>query len=159
MKLKLHIIAGCTAFAAFITLWVSTSAQEKRPEVTSRTIAYNASCETVLQGTVLAYAENPPRTPIGAHVTVQTGSGTVEVHLGPASYLRANHFSLAPGDSVRFVGMISREGAQVVFLARIAQKGSQVIAIRSTQGFLLARGAPRCMSKEQRAQPQEAGPR
>jgi len=39
-----------------------------------------------------------------------------------------------------------------VLLARIAQKGSQTIAIRSTRGFLLATGATRSLSKEQRAQ-------
>ena len=106
----------------------------------------------VVQGTVLNYSENSMSRPNEAHVTVQTPTGPVDVHLGPSSYLRSHHFSLATGDSVRFVGAMSSADTGSVLLARIAQKGSQAIAIRSAQGFLLATGATRSLSNEQRAQ-------
>ena len=83
---------------------------------------------------------------------VQTPTGPVDVHLGPSSYLRANHFSLTAGDSVRILGSMSSADTGSVLLARIAQKAGQTIAIRSTQGFLLATGATRGMSNEQRMQ-------
>ena len=60
--------------------------------------------------------------------------------------------TLATGDSVRFVGAMRSADTGSVLLARIAQKGSQAIAIRSVQGFLLATGATRSLSNEQRAQ-------
>ena len=154
MNLRTQFLSCCTTLGMFLTLSVSLRAQQARPAVTPRTVAYNPVRDTLLQGTVLAFAENSSVPPFGAHVTVETASGTVDVHLGPATYLRAKHFSFAPGDSVRFVGAISRHHEGVVFLARIAQKGSQAITIRSTQGFLLATGAtrraacPKCSTSE-----------
>jgi hypothetical protein len=154
MNLRTQILSCCTALGMFLTLSVSLRAQHARPAVTPRTVAYNPVRETLLQGTVLAFVENSSVPPFGAHVTLETASGTVDVQLGPATYLRAKHFSLAPGDSVRFVGAISRYHEGVVFLARIAQKGNQAITIRSTQGFLLAAGAmrraacPKCSTSE-----------
>src|SRR6516162_6706680 len=136
----LFVVCG-VALAALGAFPLGAGAQETRPAASSRRTAYHAAAETSLQGTVLDYNENSARPPVGAHVTVQTANGTVDVHLGPASYLHANHFSLTPGDSVRFVGAVASTDKGVLFMARIAQKGSQAIAIRSPQGFLLASGA------------------
>ena len=159
MKFRITILSICTAFAASLALSVGVRAQQPRSPTTSRNVAYNPRNETILQGTVLAYTENSSLPLRGAHATVQTPAGAVDVHLGPASYLRANHFSLAPGESIRVVGALSRQGKDTVFLARAAQSTGRTIAIRSTRGFLLARSAPRAMSKELRAQTQEVGPR
>src|SRR5438874_7340256 len=89
-----------------------TAAQEKsarraaRPAaVEVRAAAYDAKRESVLEGTVLSYAETSQSAPIGAHVLVRTANGSVDVHLGPASYLRASHVSLAAGESVKFAGV------------------------------------------------------
>jgi hypothetical protein len=150
--MKTLLVAYGVALAALGAFPFGAEAQETRPARTSRRAAYHAAAETSLQGTVQEYNENSARPPVGAHVTVQTANGTVEVHLGPASYLHANHFSLAPGDSVRFIGAMASTDKGVLFMARIAQKGSQAIAIRSPQGFLLATGAARTMPREQRAQ-------
>jgi len=88
---------------------------------------------------------------MGAHVTVQTASGTVDVHLGPASYLRSNHFSLAAGESVRLVGVSVQTKGGNVFLARMAQHGTQAIAVRSPNGFLLANSSARASLQSERA--------
>src|SRR5205823_1670234 len=73
--------------------------------VHARAFAYDAKRETVLEGTVVGYTESAQIAPTGAHATVQTTSGDVDVHLGPASYLQAKHFSLAAGEQVRFAGL------------------------------------------------------
>jgi len=88
---------------------------------------------------------------------VQTATGKVDVHLGPSSYLHANNFALAVGDSVRFIGALSSTPTGSVLLARIAQKGNQALAIRSTKGFLLAASAGRTLPAEQRAQAAQNG--
>src|SRR5260370_31343867 len=62
------------------------------------------SREVSLQGVALGFTENSSTPPLGAHVSVQTSSGTLDVHLGSAKLLQANHFTLAAGDSVRIVG-------------------------------------------------------
>jgi hypothetical protein len=150
MRLKARALIGSAALAAAMLL--STAAQQRSSPVAPRPTAYDTTRETLLQGTVLSYTEDSPLPPIGAHVTVQTSSGTVDVHLGPGSYLRANHFSLSAGDSVRFVGARIRVNNGDVFMARIAQKGDQSIVIRSLRGYLQATAAARTSPQAQRAQ-------
>ena len=152
VNMKIHMLMRCVACAGLMTIAITAGAQERASHASPRAFAYDANREVVVQGTVLEYSENSTLSPIGTHVTVQTSTGTVDVHLGPSSYLRDNYFSLSSGDSVRFVGAMISIGKSNVLLARIAQKGSQAIAIRSTQGFLLAPGATRSLSEEQRAQ-------
>jgi hypothetical protein len=142
---------GTAVLATAILLSSRLPAQE-RPPLAARSTAYSEARETVLQGTVLNYVENSAVAPIGAHVTVQTASGTADVHLGPASFLQANHFSLSAGDSVKFVGMSITTDKGAVFLARIAQKGDQSITIRSPRGFLLAPAAARTVPQPQGSQ-------
>jgi len=113
--------------------------------------AYDLSRETVLQGTVLSFISSAATPPLGARVTLQTASGSVDVHLGPASYLKANQFSLAPGDSVKVVGVGSSTPSGSIFLARVLQKGGQLLVIRSTRGFLMAPAGARALPPAQRA--------
>jgi len=158
MNIRVHMKVGCAALAAAVTLSGTASTQHAQPaqqrdtRISARVTAYDATREVVVNGTVLSYSENSTSRPNGAHVMVQTPTGPVDVHLGPSSYLRANHFSLTAGDSVRILGSMSSADTGSVLLARIAQKAGQTIAIRSTQGFLLATGATRGMSNEQRMQ-------
>ncbi len=150
MKLKACLVIGSAVAAA--VLLSTAAAQQRSSPVSPRPTAYDTTLETRLQGTVLSYTEDSPLPPIGAHVTVRTSGGTVEVHLGPASYLRANHFSLSVGDSVTFVGASVRVNNGDVFLARVVQKGDQFIVIRSLRGYLQTTAAARTLPQAQRAQ-------
>jgi hypothetical protein len=160
MKRRIGTTIGSAALAAAILFSFSTvgGAQQRNAAASSsRSTRYDMARETILQGTVVSYTEASSQPPIGAHVTVETPSGIVDVHLGPASYLRSNHFSLAAGDSVRFVGasIPTKEGN--VFLARIAQHGTQAIAVRSARGFLLAATAARALPQAERSQRAQQG--
>lgn len=157
MKRRVRMIIGCALFGGSITPLISSGAQERSSIVSPRPTVYDTTGEVLLQGTVLSYLEDAPLPPIGAHVTLQTSSGTVDVHLGPASYLRSNHFSLSAGDSVRFVGVSISTNQGSVFLARIAQKGNQSIAIRSPRGFLCPTGPARTLPQAQREQTTQQG--
>jgi len=157
MKLTIGTKIGSAALGAVLLLSAAAGAQQRGPLASSRPAAYDMTRETVLQGTVVTYTESSPVPPIGAHVTVQTESGVVDVHLGPASYLRGNHFSLSAGDSVRFTGVSVPANQGRVFLARIAQKGNQSIAIRSLRGSLHATAAARTLPQAQRAQMTQPG--
>ena len=150
MKLNGRKVIGNAALATAILL-STAAAQQRSPLVSPRSAAYDTTRETICQGTVLSYTEDSPVPPIGAHVTVQTSTGTVDVHLGPASYLRANHFSLSAGDSVRIVGASTAVHGGEIFIARIVQKGQQSIVIRSLRGYLQANGAARTLPEAQRA--------
>jgi hypothetical protein len=75
---------------------------------------------------------------MGAHLTIQTPSGPVDVHLGNAKVLQASHLELNPGDSVRIVGELLALGDSTYFAARVLQKGAQAVAVRNTRGFVLS---------------------
>src|SRR5258708_37415810 len=106
-----------------------------RPQASSmRSLAYDATQETVIEGTVVSYSAEAATPPIGAHVILQTANGAVDLHLGGASYLQANHFSLAKGDSVRVVGVNSAARQGSVFLVRVIQKGGQSLNLRTAKG-------------------------
>jgi hypothetical protein len=150
MRLNGRRVIGSAALATAILL--STAAAQQRSSLVSpRPAAYDTTRETICQGTVLSYTEDSLLPPIGAHVTVQTSSGTVDVHLGPASYLRANHFSLSAGDSVKIVGASIAVNNGDIFVARIAQRGNQSIVLRSLRGYLQATAAARALPQAQRA--------
>ena len=131
---------------AFCLIGTSTLAQKPRSGVLSGKTApgaYDIANDVSLQGTVLKYTENSAAPPIGTHLLLQTSSGNVDVHLGDARLLHLAKLSIKLGSNIRFVGQMDTISTNPVFLARLVQVGPQILAIRSTQGFPLARGATR----------------
>ena len=132
-------IGGAWLAGAVLSCGVaSAQTQQKAHPFSQSTRAYEMSRETVLEGKVLQYPAASTVAPWGARVTVQTGAGIVDVHLGNARLLLANHLTLSTGDTVRIVGENVAYGTSTQFLARLVQKGNQVLAVRSTRGFPLA---------------------
>ena len=129
---------GIVGLAGVVLLAAVAGAQQRAQSVPQGNQSYDVNRETVVEGAVLQYTASSTVAPLGPHVTVQTASGIVDVHLGNARLLEANHFLLAGGDSVRIVGENVPYGTGIQFLARVIQKGNQVLAVRSTRGFPLA---------------------
>jgi hypothetical protein len=129
---------GTVWMCVCLLLATAASAQQSARTVPQRDQAYDMSRETALTGTVVKYTESSSAPPLGAHATVQTSGGLVDVHLGNVRLLNANHFSLASGDNVRIVGENVASGKSLQFVARIIQKGNQTLVVRSTRGFPLA---------------------
>lgn len=125
------------ALAGSLTLCFAVNAQQAVSSDTQLLQTYNANREISLIGTVVKYETASAVPPIGAHVIVQTGSGQVDVHLGNAKVLQANHLELNPGDNIRIVGEPMALGDGTYFAARIVQKGTQAVAVRNVRGFLL----------------------
>lgn len=98
---------------------------------------YSASRETTLEGKVLEYSDTSAAAPVGAHVKLQTASGVVDVHLGNARIVAANHLSLAAGDAVTVTGENVAFGAGTMFAARSIQKGGVSVMLRSKNGMPL----------------------
>ncbi len=133
-----HRWIGIAWLAGAILVSTAANAQQRAQTIPQRNQAYDVSRETVLEGKVIQYTQASTVAPLGPHVTVQTASGVVDVHLGNARMLEANHFTLTSGDSIRIVGENVAFGTGTQFLARVLQKGNQTLAIRSTRGFPLA---------------------
>jgi hypothetical protein len=96
--------------------------------------AYDVARESVISGKIVQYSSAPPR---GARISLQTGSGTIEVHAGNAKLIQASNISLQAGDTVSITGETVTFGNTSVFVARIIQKGSQSATVRSKNGVPL----------------------
>src|SRR5947209_20076804 len=96
--------AGMVWLAGVLLLSSVTSAQQKPQVFPETNRAYETSREVSLQGTVVRFVENSTTAPFGAHVTVQTASGLLDLHLGDARLLDNEHFTLTVGDEIRVIG-------------------------------------------------------
>ena len=158
----LLIVAGVVSLGGVFTSPAEgqerkATAATRKTVTATRQMAYVASRETVVQGTIVKYEETSKATPIGAHAQVQTASGIVDVHLGPSSYLRNNHFSLASGDAVRITGAQATTRQGSVLLARTVQRGSDTIAVRSPRGFVVGAGGTRALAAKNGTQSLKRG--
>lgn len=137
MKSKTRPLLLLFMFAGSLTLGLSSSAQQAKPSDAQLLRTYNANREVSLVGAVVKYESSSAVPPMGAHVTLQTASGQVDVHLGNAKVLESNHLTLNAGDSVRIIGEPMAFGEGTYFAARIVQKGTQAVAVRNAKGFPL----------------------
>jgi hypothetical protein len=137
MKLTNRSKLGIPVLSLSLVFCFSVVAQQSKQTDVRQLQSYDLSREGSLLGTVVKYDSASTVPPLGAHVLIRTTSGQVDVHLGNARVLLANHFELNPGDNVRIVGENLAVGDGIIFAARIVQKGTQAIAVRNTRGFLL----------------------
>src|SRR5271155_1066400 len=106
MTLKIRMLLGSAIFAGAL-LSASFAGAQQQQQTTSAAqanLAYDMNRETMVQGTVLSYTASSMVAPIGPHVTIETSSGTMDVHLGNADRIKANDIFLAVGNSVKIVG-------------------------------------------------------
>jgi len=99
--------------------------------------AYDVARESVISGKILQYSAASTTPPLGARISLQTGSGTMEVHAGNAKVIQASNISLQPGDTVSITGETVAFGDMSIFVARIIQKGAQSVTVRSKNGVPL----------------------
>jgi hypothetical protein len=99
--------------------------------------AYDVARESVISGKIVLYSASSTTPPLGAHISLQTSSGTIDVHAGNAKLIQASNISLQAGDSVSITGETVQFGNSNVFVARVIQKGSQSVALRSKNGVPL----------------------
>ena len=141
MKTNIVIKISGAMLAAGALVCAGAQAQQKTNAVVQQNRAYNLAREVSIQGAVSSFTAKANSAPLGAHVTVQTGSGAVDVQLGDARLLSEKQMTLATGDSIRVIGETVRFGAgSTQFVARLVVKGNQSVALRSTRGFPLKPG-------------------
>jgi hypothetical protein len=136
MKPTIRLLVAPLMLAGALSIYIPVGAQQATQSVAQRLQSYDVKREVNLLGTVVKYDAASSAPPIGAHLLLQTSSGQVDVHLGNAKVLQANHFELNPGDRVRIIGEDLAYGDGAFFAARIMQKGTQAVAVRNTKGAL-----------------------
>jgi DNA/RNA endonuclease YhcR with UshA esterase domain len=97
---------------------------------------YNPATETTVQGTVEEVKTVTGRHGWnGTHLTLKTGDKTIDVHLGPASFLKEKGLSLAKGDAVEVTGSKTEFGGSEAIIAREVKKGGETLTLRDAQGI------------------------
>lgn len=141
MKSTIRTLPVSLLFAGTLLFSLATRGQTAMPSDERLLRTYNPNRETSLVGTVVKYETNSAIPPMGAHVTLQTPSGPVDVHLGNAKVLEAARLEMNPGDNVRIVGEPMSLDHGTYFAARIVQKGALAVAVRNARGLPLAPAA------------------
>lgn len=96
---------------------------------------YDPETETTLEGTVTEVTTTTgTRGMTGVHVTLATEGDTIVVHLGPATFLEQNHFTVAKGDVLEVTGSVTTMGNDDVLLARLVTKGDTTVRLRDETG-------------------------
>ncbi len=131
------------AIAAALTS-VSVSPQQKSAPPTNLDLAtYDVKREVTLLGTVQSFTPAAQTPPLGAHLTLQTAAGIIDVHLGDSRFLAANQFQINTGDALRIVGENLTSDTRTQFVARLIQNGAQVLALRTIRGIPFSYMIPR----------------
>ena len=141
--MKLTILGKISALIFFggLSLGLPVGAQQAAQSNTRLPQSYDLRREVTLLGTVVKFETASSLPPIGAHLLLQTTSGQVDIHLGNARALEANHFEFHTGDKVRVIGEELAYGDGSIFAARIVQRGVQAVAVRNTHGALTSPAA------------------
>jgi hypothetical protein len=71
----------------------------------------------------------------GARLAMKTSNGTLDVHVGPTSYMAEKKFQFSKGDQIEVIGSKAKyEGAEAL-LARGIKKGDKSLTLRNAQAI------------------------
>lgn len=118
---------------------------------------YNPASVITVKGTVQEVKEYKGRGgSSGTHLIVQTERhGTLDVHLGPTSYIAQKQFPLAKGDHVEITGSEVNPGN---LTAREVTKSGKKLELREASGRPLWAGAGRGAASRRMTNPRPADP-
>lgn len=142
-----RIKAVLTIALSFSVLAVLSAVQEP-PRSMSQTPmqrpAYDIKNETTFRGTVEAVENVAPegrmgrrmggRSMSGTHIRLKTESGTLDVHLGPTSFLEEKKLKLEKGDEIEVLGYRMKMGDDDVVLVRQLTRGDETWTLRDANG-------------------------
>ncbi|MGC1484502.1 MAG: hypothetical protein WA789_11975 [Candidatus Acidiferrum sp.] len=137
MNLKIRLYLDSAAFAGALLFASFSGARQTQTPAAEINTSYDVSRESILVGKVLSYTAASAVPPLGAHVSIQTVYGPVDVYLGSARLLEHEGFTLLAGDSVRVTGEVISSGQSSTFAARIVENGNQSITVRNSRGRLI----------------------
>ena len=97
---------------------------------------YDPTTETTVKGTVeeVKQISGHRDGPGGTHLILKTDKETLEVHLGPTSFLEQEKFTFAKGDQIEVIGSKVKVGGADALLAREVKKGDKTLTLRNAQG-------------------------
>lgn len=108
---------------------------------------YDPKTEATVTGTVVEVKTLPARAGGrglgGTHVTLNTGTETLDVHLGPSAFLKEKQFDVSSGDKLEVVGSRVTVDGAAAFIAREVRRGGASLTLRDANGRPTWAGGPR----------------
>jgi len=97
---------------------------------------YDPKTEVTVKGTIEGVQQQTGKSGwSGTHLILKTDAGTVNVHVGPSSYIAKNQFTFAKGDAIEVVGSKVTIAGQEALLAREITKDGRTLVLRNPQGI------------------------
>ena len=130
---RLSLVVGLVLSALLV---LPAAYAQRGPGPGQRARMYNPANETTVKGTVEEVkAITGRRGWNGTHLTLKTADKTLDVHLGPASFLKEKGFSIAKGDQIEVTGATTETGGSEALIAREVKRGSETLVLRDAQGI------------------------
>ena len=127
--------SSLVAVSATLVLWLAPAGAQNPQGMGQGMPRYNAGTEATLEGTVEeVQAVTSMRGMEGTHLMLKTESETIEVHLGPAAFLKEKNVQLVTGDAVHVVGARVKIAGADALLAREIRKGEATWTLRDESG-------------------------
>ncbi|HVA01441.1 MAG TPA: hypothetical protein VMV34_07280 [Terriglobia bacterium] len=132
----LHWVGLSAGLMVMTVLALPVAYAQMGPGPGGRARMYNPATETTVKGTVEEVKTVAGRHGWhGTHLTLKTEDKTLDVHLGPESFLKEKGFSLAKGDRVEVIGSkVNYKGGEAI-VAREVKKGGETLVLRDAQGI------------------------
>lgn len=121
--------------AGFVMFATLSAAAQRSGSGAVGEVAYDPATEVTLRGMV---QEVKPMKTVETvtHLTLlKADHSTIEVHLGPSSWMAKQSISFRAGDQIEVIGSrVTQEGSDVI-VARQIRKGKQTLTLRDMQGI------------------------
>ena len=128
MKTRLFAIVASLSFIFVSFTWAQGPGRGARN--------YNPATETTVKGVVDQVQEVSGRRGWnGTHLMLKTEAGTVDVHVGPSSYVAAQGFSFSQGDQVQVLGSKVKLAGGEALIAREIKRGEKTLVLRDANGM------------------------
>ncbi len=96
---------------------------------------YDPKTEVTVKGTIENVQQQTGKGAwMGTHLILKTDAATIDVHVGPSSYIAQKQFTFAKGDTIEVVGSEVTISGQEALLAREITKEGKTLTLRNAQG-------------------------
>ncbi|MEX2662359.1 MAG: hypothetical protein WD227_10520 [Vicinamibacterales bacterium] len=112
----------------------TVDAQRRSPTGTAPN--YDVATEVTLTGAIEEVKTIPgPGVQGGVHLMLKTAKETIEIDLGPESFLKKQNYQLSKGDDITVIGSRVKRNAGEAVIARQITKGKEKMTFRDEKGF------------------------
>jgi hypothetical protein len=96
---------------------------------------YDRAAEKSLAGTIKAVVSYPASDgSYGVHFDLETATGMVNVHVGPAAFIGEQNFCFFAEDKVQIVGAKVTTDGRTAYWAKAVMNGANVLVLRNEDG-------------------------